>query len=108
MSGPTKRQIDAYRRRLAKIKRCEQISVEALHAVLTAVARDGRTVVGTIVAMKHEIGYGIFGPTIVSAVKLCPDCVHKVGRLCKSPDALEWVDIVLVESVVRNGDGEPS
>ena len=104
----TKRQIDAYRRKLAKIEGAHELSPIAFNAVVSVwvYGQGDDPIVGTLVAVRHEIGVGLFGQSIETYVKLCPECVHKRGANCKRPAELEWLHVLGLESVVRNGDKE--
>lgn len=104
----TKRQIDAYRVRLAKINAAEGLTTECIGAVVTVYVDPGCNVevTGTLSGFTHRLGFGLFGQRIVTDVSLCLGCVHKPGgNACNEPET-SYADVALVE-VVRNGDREP-
>jgi hypothetical protein len=104
----TKKQIDAYRRRLSKIDTGSKLTAECVGAVFYGgieAPMSADQEVGTILGVEHEQGWGLFGPTIWTRVKLCPACVHKRGGdHCVKPDAAEWRTVLWVDEIRRNGD----
>ena len=102
----TKKQIDAYRARLAKIDDQNKLTHESLGAVFTGgVAGEPDPVIGTLMSIRHSMGMGLFGPTTYTYVKLCPACAHQKSTGCIDP---EEVMVTWLDSVVRNGDGVPA
>lgn len=98
-----------YREYLATIKDPDDLTGICVNAVLTATvwADDGegfREVTGTIVAIEHGTGFGLFGPMLRTRVKLCVSCVHQQGRDCTAPDDLPWLEASEVITLRRNGD----
>lgn len=102
------REIEAYRKRLSKIVRPRELSSEVIGAVVT-VRSDYEDHTGTLVAVQHALGLGMFGPVIYTEVKLCPACVHRSGGdQCPPPSRLPWLPVQwLPGSPVRNGDEDP-
>jgi hypothetical protein len=104
----TQRQIDAYRRRLAKIKSGAGLTAECVGAVFYGGVEEPMSAdqeVGTIIGVEHCQGWGLFGPTVWTRVKLCKACVHKKGGdRCVQADDTEWRLVLWVDEVRRNGD----
>lgn len=104
----TKKALDAYRARLAKIDDLTKLTSECLGAVFTggtAGYDDEDAVTGTLMSIRHSMGIGLFGPTIYTFVKLCPACAHQKSTGCIEGEEVQatWLD-----SIVRNGDGVPA
>lgn len=104
--------INAYRARLAEIGHADQITAECIGAVFyggVEAPMDSDQEVGTILGVKHEQGWGLFGPTTWTYIKLCPACVHKKGgNACASPSDVSWRIVMWVDAIRRNGDGGPT
>lgn len=99
----TKRQIEAYEKRLAKIEQGSQITVECIGAVVTAWPEPAlpETVEGTLLGYTHKRAVGLFGDRIQTDVVLCTACAHKRGDC--GPGAEVVLKDVLLHSIVRNG-----
>jgi hypothetical protein len=105
----TKREIEAYRKRLARIGGAinpgAQLTSECLYAVVTYLDEfGGEEKVGTLVGYSHRIGQGLFGPRVVTDITVCTDCAHRKGR-CGPDFEVTATDVAVLE-VVRNGDRE--
>lgn len=108
----TQRQVDAYRRRLAKISAQDSpghhLTAECLQAVVTFHAlwphesEDGQQ--GTLVGFGYRIGQGLFGPRLMVDITVCDDCVHRKGQC--GPDHEQHFEDVVITAIVRNGDGQ--
>lgn len=97
--------VDQYRAALAEISDADDLTAICLGAVFTGGVPgvDGPTT-GTIVAIQHRLGAGLFGPTTWTHVKLCPECVHRPSTECPELEHLEWQQVLYIEKIERNGD----
>lgn len=99
--------IDEYRARLAEIREGGQIAAECIGAVFyggVEAPMDGDQEIGTILAVKHERGWGLFGPQVWTYIKLCPSCVHQKGANCVEAKESGWRIVLWVDEIRRNGD----
>ncbi len=108
----TKRQIEAYRNRLAKITVPAQLTLECINAVMvqangTITGGTGAPCVatGTIVALQYDVREGLLGPAIRVQIKLCTRCVDVRSGNCAPTDSLPWITVSWFDRVRRNGDG---
>lgn len=103
----TKRQVEAYEKRLAKIGSGSQLTVECIGAVLTVRPDPAlpETVSGTLVGYTHRQAVGLLGLRVVTDVTICTACAHKRGD-CDAPGAELTIDDALIDRIERNG--EPS
>ena len=103
----TARQVDAYRRRLAKIDHSGDLTAECLNAVIAFEVNGlgGEQVTGTLVAYSHAFGPSIIfgGQRLVTDVRVCPDCAHRTAN-CRPDTELPWHRDVFLIEVRRNGD----
>lgn len=97
--------VDEYRVALAAVTDASDLAGFCIGAVFTGGTVESDEAVGTIVAIRHRQGWGLFGTTVYTFVKLCPECVHRSSNSCPSNDDLEWQQVSFVEAVTRNGDG---
>lgn len=107
----SKRQVDAYRRRLAKITAAADASLltaECINAVATVEPLHGDRVrqTGTLVSYTHRLEVGILGAYIATDVRLCPFCVDRHSEQCPAEHALPVIRDVVLYNIRRNGDGE--
>ena len=108
----TARQIEAYRKRLAKITAPTQLTPECINAVMeqaNGVITGGTgapyATTGTIAALQYDVREGMFGPAIRVQVKLCTKCVDQPSGNCIPTDSLPWITVSWFGRVRRNGDG---
>ena len=100
------REIEAYRRRLAKITTPDKLTSECLAAVVTAKCVEyDQPVTGVLLALEHYIGEGLVGPMVWTRIKLCFGCVDRLSPHGCTPEMESgWVMVSWLESVRRNGD----
>ncbi|HTW17039.1 MAG TPA: hypothetical protein VMF51_18055 [Nocardioides sp.] len=110
----TARQIEAYRRRLAKVTQAHLLTSECVGAVIRFTVLDlfgapnsaaSRTVVGTLTSYRVYTGFGLMGPTVRIDVVICEACVGTPGGdSCadSEPHTLHPIDLV---TLARNEDG---
>ncbi len=104
----SKRQLDAYRNRLAKISAGDApLTPECLNAVVTVTDMSGQERTGTLVQFTYRIAWGLLGPRTSLSVRLCPECVDRRGNCPRASD-LPILDDVSVVTIRRNGDGDAS
>lgn len=97
--------VDAYRARLATIGDQNGLTAECVGAVFYGGIPDSDNEVGTILGIKFEQGWGLFGPMVYAFVKLCHGCVHNEGGdNCLHPSEAEWQQVIWLDEVRRNGD----
>lgn len=106
----TDRQIDAYRRRLAKIEKAFGLTGECLDAVIAwADFVEGEPVVccGTLVEFRIYTGVGLFGPTRYVDVTICTACVGEPAseQRCEESKATHTIVAGAVVDLFRNEDG---
>lgn len=101
----TAREIEAWRRRLARRTTAEDLAVECIGAVIAFTDSETEDqVVGTLTSVRAYQGIGLFGPVVRVDVTVCTDCVGRVGLRCEESDpyTLSPVDKV---TLLRNEDG---
>lgn len=97
--------IDEYRAALAVLNDAGDLSAICLGAVFTGdVSGSEESTTGTIVAIRHRLGMGVFGQTTYTHVKLCRECVHRASDDCPPLEDLEWLQVLFIEKLERNGD----
>lgn len=101
------REINAYRRRLARIAEDDQpsskLTAECLGAVVEA--REAGTfheIVGTLVSVTHRQALGLFGMRLATDVTLCTACVGKHGDCGPATEVV--VADASVTRICRNAD----
>lgn len=96
----TLRQIDAYRRRLAKITGTAQLTTECLGAVVQVGNVEADPVLGTLVSFTQRQRVGLFGMQLATDVVLCPTCVGRSAD-CSRDDEIQLKDVWLL-TITRN------
>lgn len=101
----SKRDIERYERKLAKINLPRELDANCLGTVVTAKCVGyNEPITGTLLRVEHRTGAGIVGVTVYTRVTLCPDCAHTRSPNCQP---LEDLDLVWLErSPERNTGGE--
>src|SRR5688500_16337980 len=85
----TKRQIEAYEKRLAKIDSTGDLTAECIGAVVAVfVAPYGKDdyLEGTLTEFTHRLGLGLLGQSLLTDVVLYTACAHQRGD-CDASDA---------------------
>lgn len=111
----SERQVEAYRKRLAKIagKGAAMLTSECLGAVASVEGSivEGRgiakqkKVVGTLVSYQHAHRLGMFGLRIITNVTVCTACVHQRAQ-CAPRDLRTVTDVILLDLVRNDERGE--
>ncbi len=99
------REIEAYRRRLAKRTKARDLASECIGAVVAASDASGVEHVGTLTGFTVYITSGLFGPIIGVDITLCGACVGQPGNSAcgDGPPITLWGSDPI--RLVRNEDG---
>ena len=98
----TPRQIEAARKRLAKVTDAGALERRDIGANVRITDAAGTVTTGSLVGIRHYIGAGLFGPRAMSSVYLCVDCN---GNNCS--DGTEFLDPVTVRAWLPGDDTPP-
>lgn len=109
---PSKRKIEAYRKRLAKISAKDNpgrhLTSDCLYAVVTYCdLEDQEHRQGTLVGFGQRVAGGLFGPRVATDITVCTACVHQSGGNRCDDSEISVRDVAVLE-VRRNGDGHSS
>ena len=103
----TRRQVQAYQRRLAKIDSGTRLTAECLNAVVTFLTlRGADEVTGTLVSYTHRLGFGLLGPRVVTDVRICTECIDQNGD-CPDVATLPVHEDIALLSIRRNSGEQP-
>lgn len=99
------RQIEGYRRRLAKVaeKGADALTAECVGAVVRVREWGEDDLVGTLIAYTVRSFAGLIGPRVGVDVTVCTDCVGRPGS-CGPRYEVTLTDVLLLD-IRRNEDG---
>jgi hypothetical protein len=105
----SKRKIDAYRKRLAKIssKRlpAHHLTADCIGAVVSYwELGDHEVRHGTLTGFAYRMGVGLLGPRLMVDITVCTACVHQRGGSACEASEITIVDAA-ISDIRRNGDG---
>lgn len=97
-----KRDIEAYKRRLAKMTDARQLQARDIGAIATLSNFSWHgPIEGRIIAVTHRQGIGLLGPIIVTDVTICTACIN--GPACCDRDSEIVLDHAALHSIRIGG-----